>query len=96
MGNVVVENKDAPERIDRAKDANLTVFSAASMVMTISVYRAILLFVGRDGKVAKIHAGFASAASGECNNQLKAEFTSTIEQLLAQSSVAPVSAASLR
>ena len=26
MGNAVVENKDAPERIDRAKNANLTVF----------------------------------------------------------------------
>lgn len=54
------------------------------------------LFVGRDGKVAKIHAGFASAASGEYNKQLQAEFTSTIEQLLSQSPATPVSSASLR
>jgi thiol-disulfide isomerase/thioredoxin len=41
------------------------------------------LFVGRDGLVKSIHAGFASPASGEFNRQLKEEFTSTIEQLLA-------------
>jgi thiol-disulfide isomerase/thioredoxin len=40
------------------------------------------LFVGRDGKVKHIHTGFASPASGEFNEQLKQEFTSTIEQLL--------------
>jgi len=39
-------------------------------------------FVGRDGLVKKIHAGFAAEASGEFSDQLKAEFTSTIEQLL--------------
>jgi thiol-disulfide isomerase/thioredoxin len=41
-------------------------------------------FVGRDGKVKLIHAGFAAPASGEFNDQLKAEFTSTIERLLAE------------
>ncbi len=40
------------------------------------------LFVGRDGKVKHIHAGFASPASGIFNAELKKEFTSTIEQLL--------------
>jgi len=40
------------------------------------------LFVGRDGKVKATHAGFASAASGVYNEQLKTEFTSTIERLL--------------
>jgi hypothetical protein len=38
--------------------------------------------VGRDGRVAGIHAGFAGPASGEYNDQLKAEFTSNIERLL--------------
>jgi peroxiredoxin len=41
-------------------------------------------FVGRDGKVKGIHAGFAAPASGDFNRQLKEEFTSTIERLLAQ------------
>ncbi len=40
------------------------------------------LFVGRDGRVKHIHTGFASPASGEFNAELKAEFTSTIENLL--------------
>jgi peroxiredoxin len=42
------------------------------------------LFVGRDGRVKHIHAGFAAPASGEFNDQLKREFTSTIERLLAE------------
>jgi thiol-disulfide isomerase/thioredoxin len=42
------------------------------------------LFVGRDGRVKHIHAGFAAPASGEFNDQLKLEFTSTIERLLAE------------
>jgi thiol-disulfide isomerase/thioredoxin len=42
------------------------------------------LFVGRDGRVKHIHAGFAAPASGEFNTQLKLEFTSTIEKLLAE------------
>jgi thiol-disulfide isomerase/thioredoxin len=41
------------------------------------------IFVGRDGLVKGIHSGFASQASGEFNDQLKAEFTTKIEQLLA-------------
>ena len=42
------------------------------------------IFVGRDGRVKRIHAGFAAPASGEFNDQLKSEFTSTIERLLAE------------
>jgi thiol-disulfide isomerase/thioredoxin len=42
------------------------------------------LFVGRDGRVKHIHAGFAAPASGEFNDQLKQEFTSNIEKLLAE------------
>jgi thiol-disulfide isomerase/thioredoxin len=41
------------------------------------------LFIGRDGRVKLIHSGFAAPASGEFNQQLKQEFTSTIESLLA-------------
>jgi hypothetical protein len=40
------------------------------------------IIVGRDGLVKTIHAGFAAPASGEFHNQLKEEFTSTIERLL--------------
>ncbi len=42
------------------------------------------VFVGRDGKVRAVHAGFASPASGEFNAQLKKEFTERIEQLIAE------------
>ena len=42
------------------------------------------LFVGRDGRVRSIHSGFASPASGEFNERLKTEFTSKIEELLAE------------
>jgi thiol-disulfide isomerase/thioredoxin len=42
------------------------------------------VFVGRDGKVDAVHSGFASPASGEFHEQLKREFTSRIEKLLAQ------------
>jgi thiol-disulfide isomerase/thioredoxin len=42
------------------------------------------VFVGRDGRVRAIHAGFAAPASGEFNLELKQEFTSTIEKLLAE------------
>jgi peroxiredoxin len=40
-------------------------------------------FIGRDGRVKYIHAGFAAPASGEFNAQLQAEFTQNIEGLLA-------------
>jgi thiol-disulfide isomerase/thioredoxin len=42
------------------------------------------IFVGRDGLVKGIHAGFASPASGEFNRQLQQEFTAKIERLLAE------------
>lgn len=42
------------------------------------------IFVGRDGLVKSVHSGFASPASGEFNKQLKEEFTTKIEQLLAE------------
>ncbi len=42
------------------------------------------LFVGKDGRVRKIHSGFAAPASGEFNAELQAEFTSEIESLLAE------------
>jgi thiol-disulfide isomerase/thioredoxin len=42
------------------------------------------VFIGRDGTVRSVHSGFASPASGEFNEQLKHEFTSRIETLLAE------------
>jgi hypothetical protein len=51
-------------------------------------------FIGRDGRVKSVHAGFAAAATGRFNLQLKQEFTATIEKLLAQpASVARVASA---
>jgi thiol-disulfide isomerase/thioredoxin len=52
------------------------------------------IFVGRDGLVKGVHSGFASPAAGVFNDQLKAEFTSTVEKLLKEKPVsgAPVAA----
>ncbi len=41
-------------------------------------------FLGRDGKVRAIHAGFAAPASGEFNVALKKEVNERIEQLLGE------------
>jgi hypothetical protein len=46
-----------------------------------------IIFIGRDGKVKATHTGFASPASGEFYNQLKAEFESNVENLLADNPV---------
>lgn len=39
-------------------------------------------FIGRNGRVKATYSGFASAASGRYNSELKQHFTSTIERLL--------------
>jgi thiol-disulfide isomerase/thioredoxin len=39
-------------------------------------------FLGRDGRVRKVHAGFPSSASGNLHSQAKAEFTAEVEHLL--------------
>jgi thiol-disulfide isomerase/thioredoxin len=42
------------------------------------------IFLGRDGRVRGIHAGFASSATGEASAELARETKSTIEHLLAE------------
>lgn len=42
-------------------------------------------FVGRDGLVRHVHAGFAAAASGEFHLELKREITKLVENLLGES-----------
>lgn len=41
-------------------------------------------FVGRDGRVKAVHAGFAAAATGPFHAELTREFTRTIERLLGE------------
>jgi len=41
-------------------------------------------FIGKDGKVKATYSGFASHASGVFNKELKDDFTSTIDRLLAE------------
>lgn len=41
-------------------------------------------FIGRDGRVRGVHAGFAAPATGDFNVRLKKDFTTRIEQLLAE------------
>ncbi len=45
-------------------------------------------FIGRDGRVRAVHAGFAAPATGTFNTNLKRDFTARIEQLLAERYVA--------
>jgi hypothetical protein len=45
-------------------------------------------FLGRDGRVRKVHAGFAAPATGSFNTQLKHDFTAQIERLLGEKPVA--------
>jgi peroxiredoxin len=42
------------------------------------------IFIGRDGKVKKVHPGFAGPGAGEYHEQFKKEFDLTIEELLKQ------------
>jgi len=48
------------------------------------------IFLGRDGRVRRIHAGFASSATGEAGFTLIRETQSSIDHLLAESSSATV------
>jgi thiol-disulfide isomerase/thioredoxin len=41
-------------------------------------------FLGRDGRVRSVHAGFPGAASGEFHQQAKAESTAIVERLLSE------------
>ena len=42
------------------------------------------IYLGRDGRVRSVHAGFASAATGEEHTRLKRELTEVVERLLAE------------
>jgi hypothetical protein len=41
-------------------------------------------FIGRDGLVRSVHAGFAAPATGDFNKRLKEDFRARIERLLAE------------
>ena len=41
-------------------------------------------FIGRDGLVKEVHAGFSGPATGDAYTQLRAETIALVEQLLAQ------------
>lgn len=43
-------------------------------------------FIGRDGLVRSVHAGFPSSASGDLHRQAKHEFAALVERLLAENS----------
>lgn len=45
-------------------------------------------FIGRDGRVKRVHAGFASPASGDFHREVTEEFTTVVEQLLAETKTA--------
>jgi hypothetical protein len=41
-------------------------------------------YLGRDGRVRGVHAGFPGAASGKFHEETKAEITADVERLLAE------------
>jgi thiol-disulfide isomerase/thioredoxin len=49
-------------------------------------------FIGRDGRVHGVHAGFAAPATGEFNRQLQKDFNAQIERLLAAKPMTTASA----
>ena len=51
-------------------------------------------FIGRDGRVKAIHAGFAAPASGPFHDQLRREYTEQIERLLREADISRLSMAS--
>jgi thiol-disulfide isomerase/thioredoxin len=63
------EPKDAPDKLPQA--ANLNSFPTS-------------FFLGRDGRVRSVHAGFPGRASGQFHEEAKAEITATVERLLAE------------
>jgi peroxiredoxin len=44
-------------------------------------------YLGRDGRVRSVHAGFAGKASGQYHAELRAEITQLIERLLAENAI---------
>ena len=50
------------------------------------------IYLGRDGKVRGVHAGFASPATGEEHTRLKAELRELVERLLAEPAPAATAA----
>jgi thiol-disulfide isomerase/thioredoxin len=63
------EPKDAPDKLSQA--ANLNSFPTS-------------FFLGRDGRVRSVHAGFPGRASGQFHEEAKAELIATVERLLAE------------
>ena len=43
-------------------------------------------FLGRDGRVRSVHAGFAGKATGDFHRELQEEVTKLVERLLAENS----------
>lgn len=46
------------------------------------------IFIGRDGRVRSVHAGFAAAASGDFHTRLTHEVTALVERLLSENTIA--------
>jgi hypothetical protein len=44
-------------------------------------------YLGRDGKVRGVHAGFPGRASGQFHDELRRDVTALIERLLAENAV---------
>jgi thiol-disulfide isomerase/thioredoxin len=73
--------------------ADKTQASAALPQLDAVVAYPTAIFIDRTGRVRKIHTGFAGPATGVQHDLLRAEFTATIEALLAEDAAATPDAA---
>jgi hypothetical protein len=60
-----------------------TIAEALPQLVNFGAYPTTIV-LGRDGRVRSVHAGFASAATGEEHVRLKQEVRDLIERLLAE------------
>jgi hypothetical protein len=60
-----------------------TIADALPQIVNFGAYPTSI-YLGRDGKVRTVHAGFASPATGEEHVRLKKELREVVEHLLAE------------
>src|SRR5207248_10765679 len=61
-----------------------TIAEALPQIVNFGAYPTTI-FLGRDGRVRSVHAGFASPAAGDEHTRLKQELRELTEKLLAES-----------
>ena len=74
---------DADRRDDQPSPTSKTIADALPQIVNFGAYPTTI-FLGRDGRVRSVHAGFASPATGAEHVRLKQEVRDLVERLLAE------------